>query len=65
MCEAAGPRPPALGAGGEAGTGLRRRSYTVAIYTPPQHGSAVGVKIFEEPRFAQKQVSVFLYPESG
>nr|DAO63223.1 MAG TPA: hypothetical protein [Caudoviricetes sp.] len=35
MCEAAGPRPPALGVGGEAGTGLRRRPYTVAIYTPP------------------------------
>lgn len=35
MCEAAGPRAPALGAGGEAETGLRRRSYTVAIYTPP------------------------------
>lgn len=35
MCEAGGPRAPALEAGGEAGTGLRRRSYTVAIYTPP------------------------------
>lgn len=35
MCEPAGPRALALGAGGEAGKGLRRRSYTVAIYTPP------------------------------
>lgn len=35
MCEAGGPQAHALEAGGEAGMGLRRRSYTVAIYTPP------------------------------
>lgn len=31
--QAPGPLP--WRAGGEARTGLRRRSYTVAIYTPP------------------------------